>query len=42
MMIDYISILTEDDEMRALMLQGVESCRRLYPNFKKATLTKCM
>ena len=35
---DYISILTTDEEMRDLLLQGVENCRRMFPNFKKSTL----
>ena len=35
---DYASILTEDEEMRSLLLQGVERCRKMFPNFTKLTL----
>ena len=37
---DYISILTTDEEMRDKLLQGVEHCRRMFPNFNKSTLNK--
>ena len=36
---DYATILTKDDSIRAQLLQGVERCRRQYPDFKKSTLT---
>ena len=35
---DYATILTKDDEIRDRLLQGVERCRRLFPDFKKQTL----
>ena len=35
---DYAKILTEDEEMRSWLLQGVERCRRQFPNMKKKTL----
>ena len=35
---DYARILTKDDSIRAMLLQGVERCRRMYPNFLKTTL----
>jgi hypothetical protein len=38
MISDYISILTVDDDMRAMLLQGVEHSRRMFPNFNKTTL----
>ena len=38
MISDYISILTVDEEMRAKLLLGVEQCKRMFPNFNKATL----
>ena len=36
---DYATILTKNDGIRAELLQGVERCRRLYPDFKKSTLS---
>ena len=36
---DYATILTKDDSIRAQLLQGVERCRRQYPDFKKSTLS---
>ena len=38
LMADYASILTADDDMRPLILQGVERNRRMFPNFKKSVL----
>ena len=38
MITDYISILPVDEEMRAMMLQGVEHCRMMFPDFNKSTL----
>ena len=35
---DYATILTKDDEIRDRLLQGVERCRRLFPDFKKQIL----
>ena len=35
---DYAAILTKDDQIRDELLQGVERCRRLFPNFTKKTL----
>ena len=35
---DFASLLTEDDSMRAMILQGVERSRKVYPNFKKNCL----
>ena len=35
---DYATILTKDDAMRAMILQGVESNRAKYLDFKKSTL----
>ena len=35
---DYATILTTDDDMRALLLHGVERNRQVYPNFKKSVL----
>ena len=35
---DYATILTEDEDMRAMILQGVEKNRQKYPDFKKNTL----
>ena len=35
---DYATILTKDDTIRAMLLQGVERSRRMYPNFQKQTL----
>ena len=35
---DYATILTQDDDMRAMILQGVEKNRSKYPDFKKITL----
>ena len=32
---DYATILTKDDDMRAMILQGVEKNRRNFPDFKK-------
>ena len=37
---DYATILTKDEEIRDKLLQGVERCRRLFPNFKKQTLNR--
>ena len=37
-MADYASILTVDDDMRPLILQGVERNRRMFPSFKKSVL----
>ena len=36
---DYATMLTKDDSMRAMLLQGVESSRWKYPKLKKKTLT---
>ena len=27
-----------DEEMRDMLLQGLEHCRRMFPNFNKSTL----
>ena len=35
---DYATILTQDDAMRAMILQGVERNRAMYPDFMKSTL----
>ena len=35
---DYATILTKDDTIRGMLLQGVERCRRMFPNFLKKTL----
>ena len=35
---DYAAILTKDDQIRDELLQGVERCRRQFPNFTKKTL----
>ena len=35
---DYATILTTDDDMRALLLHGVERNRQMFPNFKKSVL----
>ena len=35
---DYASILTKDDTMRNMILQGVEKSRREFPDFAKKTL----
>ena len=40
LMADYASILTTDDELRPLILQGVERNRKMFPNFKKSVLNK--
>ena len=37
---DYSQILTKDEETRRRIIQGVEDCRRTYPDFKKSTLNK--
>ena len=37
---DSAKILTESDEVRSWLLQGVEKCRRMYPNFSKKTLNQ--
>ena len=34
----YMNILTKDEKMRSYLLQGVEYCRRKFPDFKKSTL----
>ena len=35
---DFARILTKDDDMRNLILQGVEQNRKSFPDFKKSTL----
>ena len=35
---DYATLLTTDDSIRAELLQGVERCRRNFPDFAKKTL----
>ena len=35
----YATVLTKDDSVRSLLLQGVERCRRMYPDFLKSTLS---
>ena len=35
---DFATLLTKDDSMRAMLLQGVERSRRMYPSFKKKCL----
>ena len=37
---DYAHILTKDDKIRSMILQGVEMCRKKYPNFYKKTLNE--
>ena len=37
---DYSQILTKDESTRRRIIQGVEDCRRTYPDFKKSTLNK--
>ena len=34
---DYSQILTEDEDTRRRIIQGVEDHRRAYPDFKKST-----
>ena len=36
---DYATVLTKDDSVRSLLLQGVERCRKMYPDFLKSTLS---
>ena len=33
---DFVTMLTKDDEMRTMLLQGVERSRKMYPNKKRA------
>ena len=40
LMAEYASILTTDDELRPLILQGVERNRKMFPSFKKSVLNK--
>ena len=35
---DYATLLTKDDRMRDMILQGVEKSRRNFPDFRKKTL----
>ena len=35
---DYATLLTKDDGVRAEILQGVERCRKMFPDFAKKTL----
>ena len=35
---DYTTILTKDDKIRAMIMQGVEKNWSMYPDFKKTTL----
>ena len=35
---DYATLLTKDDSIRAQLMQGVERCRRMFPEFSKKTL----
>ena len=35
---DFATLLTKDDTVRSMLLQGVEKSRKIYPNFKKQTL----
>ena len=35
---DFATMLTKNDSIRAMLLQGVEKSRKMYPNFKKQTL----
>ena len=35
---DYATILTADDDMRIMILHGVERNRKMFPNFKKSVL----
>ena len=35
---DYATMLTKDDSIRSMILQGVEKSRRMYPDFRKKTL----
>ena len=35
---DYATMLTKDDTMRKVLMQGVEKSRRNYPDFRKKTL----
>ena len=37
---DYPTILTKDDKIRSMILQGVEMCRKKFPNFHKKTLNE--
>ena len=37
---NYSKILTKDEDTRKRIIQGVEDCRRTYPDFKKSTLNK--
>ena len=38
MAIDYATLLTKDDKMRDMILQGVEKSRRSFPDMRKKTL----
>ena len=38
MISDYSKILTQDNELRRKLLQGVKMSRKIYPNFNKKTL----
>ena len=37
---DYATLLTKDDKIRAIVLQGVERFRKIFPNFYHKTLDK--
>ena len=37
---DYSKILTKDINLRRKLLQGVETSRKIHPDFKKMTLNK--
>ena len=37
---DFSQILTKDESTRRRIIQGVEDCRRTYPDFKKSSLNK--
>ena len=37
---DYATILTTDDDMRKLLLHGVERNRKMFPSFKKSVLNR--
>ena len=37
---DYANILTINEDMRVKLLQGVETNRKMYPNFQKKTLNR--
>ena len=37
---DFNSYLTKDEEQRQFLLQVVSECRKIFPDYSKATLSK--